>query len=244
MRTVLVIPTYNERENVALLLPELRTLVPDAEILVVDDRSPDGTADVVKALASRWGRIHLLEREKKDGLGRAYVAGFRWALEHGFAAVVQMDADFSHRPVDLPKLLGMLEQCDVAVGSRYVPGGGTQGWAWPRRVISQGGNLYARLILSVPIHDMTGGFTAWRASSLARIRYETTGSRGYAFQVELKYRALVAGLDVREVPILFPERAYGASKMTGDIVREAALGVLRLRVSAAEAVALPEPSEA
>lgn len=244
MRTVLVIPTYNERENVALLLPELRTLVPDVDILVVDDRSPDGTADEVRRRAETLGRIHLLSREKKEGLGRAYVAGFRWAIEHGYGAVVQMDADFSHRPVDLPKLLAMLEQCDVVVGSRYIAGGGTQGWAWPRRMISRGGNLYARLVLGTAVKDMTGGFTAWRTSALMRIRYETTGSRGYAFQVELKYRALVAGLDVREVPILFPERAYGVSKMTGDIVKEAAIGVLRLRTSAAEAVHLSAPTEA
>lgn len=243
MRTVLVIPTFNERENVALLLPELRALVPDVDILVVDDRSPDGTADEVRALSEKLGGIHLLSREKKEGLGRAYVAGFRWAITQGYAALVQMDADFSHRPVDLPKLLATLEHCDVAVGSRYVPAGGTQGWAWPRRLISRGGNLYARLVLGVPIQDMTGGFTAWRTGALERIRYETTGSRGYAFQVELKYRALVAGLDVREVPILFPERAYGASKMSGDIVREAALGVLRLRASAAAAVAVPTPAE-
>jgi len=239
MRTVLIIPTYNERDNVVLLLPELRKLVPNVDILVVDDNSPDGTAAVAEAHARALGQIQLLHREKKEGLGRAYVAGFQWALRHGYQAVVQMDADFSHRPVDLPKLLAALEECDVVVGSRYIPSGGTQGWSWIRRMISRGGNIYARLILGVPVQDMTGGFTAWRASALERIRYETTGSRGYAFQVELKYRALVAGLRVREVAILFPERAYGASKMSGDIVREAAFGVLRLRVSAAEAVSLP-----
>lgn len=240
MRTLLVLPTYNERENVGLLLPELRALVPEADVLVVDDRSPDGTAAVVEAAAARLGRIHLLLRERKDGLGRAYVAGFQWALQNGYEAIVQMDADFSHRPVDLPKLLAALDGgADVVVGSRYIPGGGTEGWAWPRRLISRAGNAYARIVLGVSVRDMTGGFTAWRRSALERIRYETTDSRGYAFQVELKYRALVAGLTLREVPILFPERAYGASKMTSDIVCEAAWGVLRLRLRAAGAVAVP-----
>ncbi len=239
MRTVLVIPTYNERDNVTSLLPELRTLVPSVDIVVVDDRSPDGTAAVVTECAQRFGRIHLLARERKEGLGPAYVAGFRWALAQGYEAIVQMDADFSHRPVDLPKVLAALSYCDLSIGSRYVPAGGTVGWAWSRRMISRGGNLYARLVLGVGVQDMTGGFNAWRASALQRIQFESTRSLGYAFQVELKYRALLAGLRVREVPILFPDRSYGQSKMSGAIVREAALGVFRLRSSAARAVVAP-----
>lgn len=230
MKPLIVIPTYNERENLPLLIPEVLDAVPAAQVLVVDDNSPDGTGDWVAEFARSEDRVHLLSRPGKQGLGRAYVAGFQWALERGYDVVVEMDADFSHRPCDLPELLAALESgADFAVGSRYVAGGGTKNWGWLRRMISRGGGLYSRLILGFPLNDWTGGFNAWTKPVLESIGLSGITSNGYSFQIELKYKALKKGFQGREVPILFEDRRIGQSKMSLKIVIEAFYRVWLLR---------------
>ena len=228
-KCLVVIPTFNEAENIDLLLQRLLAEVPQVDILIVDDNSPDGTAQLVAKVIAREPRVHLLSREKKEGLAFAYRAGFRWGLERGFDAFIQMDADFSHDPQDTKLLVEHLHRHDVVIGSRYIRGGGTSGWEWHRKAISRGGNVYARLILGVHPQDMTGGFNGWTKKALQAIDYETVSSRGYAYQVEMKYRAIQAGFTPLEFPILFKNRTLGQSKMSSDIVFEAALRVLKLR---------------
>lgn len=228
-KCLVVIPTFNEAENIDLLLQRLLAEVPQVDILIVDDNSPDGTAQLVAKVIAREPRVHLLSREKKEGLAFAYRAGFRWGLERGFDAFIQMDADFSHDPQDTKLLAEHLHRHDVVIGSRYIRGGGTSGWEWHRKAISRGGNVYARLILGVHPQDMTGGFNGWTKKALQAIDYETVSSRGYAYQVEMKYRAIQAGFTPLEFPILFKNRTLGQSKMSSDIVFEAALRVLKLR---------------
>jgi dolichol-phosphate mannosyltransferase len=198
---------------------------PQSEILVVDDSSPDGTGQLVANLP----RVHLLERSGKRGLGRAYVAGFQWALSRGYTHVVQMDADFSHDPGSVPKLLSGLEKFHFVIGSRYIPGGATVGWPPHRKALSHFANLYAKTILGIPIQDYTGGFNAWRREVLESISPETLVSSGYLFLIELKYRAATSGFEHSEIPIVFKEREEGVSKMSKNIISEAAVGVLRLR---------------
>ncbi len=225
MRTLVIIPTYNECENIAAItraVCEATVHLPGqkVEVLVVDDNSPDGTAAVVKERIQEESRLHLLSRPSKQGLGRAYTAGFAWGLERGFDAVVEMDADFSHRPADLVKILQCLPQSDFVVGSRYVSGGKTVNWGLLRKIISRGGSLYARLILGYPLNDWTGGFNAWKRHVLEKIDYRQVKSEGYSFQIELKYRSLRAGLKGTEVPIVFEDRRVGKSKMNFRIVVE------------------------
>lgn len=238
MRSLVIIPTYNERENIGPIVTEVMQTVQgkhDVSILVVDDNSPDGTADVVRSLQSTaefGSRVNLLSRPGKQGLGRAYLAGFDWGLERGFDVLVEMDADFSHRPVDLVKLLdAMVAGTEFAIGSRYVAGGGTRNWGLFRKLISRGGGLYSRIILGHPLNDWTGGFNAWTAKVLRGIGLERVKSEGYSFQIELKYRSMEAGFKGLEVPILFEDRRVGASKMSAKIVFEAFGRVWGLRFS-------------
>jgi dolichol-phosphate mannosyltransferase len=227
----LVLPTYNEADNVESLAAAVREQLPvRSRILVVDDNSPDGTGRIADRLAAADPGLEVLHRAEKEGLGPAYVAGFRRALEGGADVVVQMDADFSHDPSDLPRLLAAMADSDLVIGSRYADGGGVSDWGPVRRTISRAGSAYARGVLGVEVRDLTGGFKAIRREVLEAIDLDSISSLGYAFQVELTYRAICAGFRVVEVPIIFRERRVGQSKMTGAIVVEAALGVPRMRM--------------
>lgn len=228
----LVLPTYNEADNVEpIVVAALDGLPPSRRVLVVDDRSPDGTGQIADRLAAEYEDVEVLHRAAKEGLGPAYVAGFRRALEGGARVVVQMDADFSHDPADVPRLIGAVDGgADLALGSRYVAGGGVGEWGRVRRAISRGGSAYARLWLGVEIADLTGGFKCLRREVLEAIRLETVGALGYAFQVETTYRALLAGFRIEEVPIVFNDRRVGESKMSKRIVVEAALRVPLMRL--------------
>jgi dolichol-phosphate mannosyltransferase len=222
-----VIPTYNERFTLPAVVNRLHNAVPDAHALVVDDDSPDGTGVLADELAATDSRVHVLHRATKAGLGMAYVAGFRWALDHGYDVVGEMDADGSHAPEDLPRLLEVLTDhppdtgADVVLGSRYVPGGRVVNWARYREWLSRGGNFYSRLALGVAIRDLTGGFRVYRRHVLECLDLGTVASHGYCFQVDLAWRSVRGGFTVVEVPIVFTEREQGHSKMTGAIVREA-----------------------
>jgi dolichol-phosphate mannosyltransferase len=228
---VVCLPTYNEREN---LEPMLRALADkDVRVLVIDDNSPDGTGDLADRLAAELDYVDVLHRERKEGLGPAYLAGFRRALSGDAQLVLEMDCDFSHDPNDLPRLIGAVaDGADVALGSRYVPGGGVRNWGLLRRVISAGGSLYARVVLGVQVRDLTGGFKCYRRSVLETIELDSIHSKGYAFQIETTYRALRAGFEVVEVPITFADREVGGSKMSKGIVLEAIWKVPRLRLEA------------
>jgi dolichol-phosphate mannosyltransferase len=222
---LVIVPTYNEAENVELILDRLRASVPTAHALVVDDGSPDGTAEIVEKLATADPRVHLLRRTTKSGLGPAYVAGFRWARANGYAIVVEMDADGSHAPEQLPELLAALETADLVLGSRYVPGGAVADWPVHRLLLSRAGNRYTRWALRLPLSDATGGYRAARAELIDQLPFDDVASQGYCFQVDWAWRAVRAGATVREVPITFTERAFGRSKMSGSIVREALVRV-------------------
>lgn len=224
---LVIIPTYNESESLPAIVARLRDAVPDADVLIADDNSPDGTGDLADALAADDPRVHVLHRAGKEGLGRAYLAGFAWALDRGYDVVVEMDADGSHRPEELPRLLAALPHADVVLGSRWVPGGAVVNWPVSRRVLSQGGSLYTRLALGIPTRDATGGYRAFRASALRELDLDTVDSNGYCFQIDMLWRALQRGLIVREVPITFVEREAGTSKMSRSIVREALVNVAR-----------------
>ncbi len=222
---VVVLPTYNERENLEGMIRRLRRSVPDAGVLIVDDGSPDGTGELALELAASDAQVHLLQRVAKEGLGAAYLAGFAWALEHGAEVVVECDADGSHQPEELPRLLAALPDHDLVVGSRWVRGGRIVNWPLSRRVLSRGGSLYARTLLRVRERDVTGGYRAFRADALRTIGLGRVDSLGYCFQIEMLWRASRAGLRVVEVPITFVERVHGVSKMTGRIAVEAMLRV-------------------
>ncbi|MEQ3549208.1 polyprenol monophosphomannose synthase [Pseudonocardia nematodicida] len=218
---LVVVPTYDERENLGPAIARLHAAVADADVLVVDDASPDGTGELADELAAGDERIRVLHRPGKDGLGAAYLDGFRHALTGEHQVVVEMDADGSHAPEDLPALLAALADADVVLGSRYVPGGRVVNWPWHREMLSRGGNLYSRLALGVPIRDITGGYRVFRRSVLEHLQLDTVASQGYCFQVDMAWRAVRAGFRVREVPITFTEREHGDSKMSGRIVAEA-----------------------
>jgi len=218
----LVLPTYNEAENVEPLVEAARAkLPPGAQVLIVDDSSPDGTGTIADGLAARHENVQVLHRPRKEGLGPAYIAGFREALGHGAGLVLEMDSDFSHDPAYLPRLLDAAKHADLVLGSRYVEGGGVSDWGPLRRAVSRGGSTYARLVLGVGVRDLTGGFKCFRREVLEAFDLDRIATRGYAFQVEMTYRALRCGFRVVEVPIVFRERRVGSSKMDTSIVAEA-----------------------
>jgi dolichol-phosphate mannosyltransferase len=234
MKTIVCLPTYNERENLEAMLQALDHVLPEGgRVLVVDDGSPDGTGQLADELAARLGFVDVLHRAKKEGLGRAYLAGFARALADRADLVLEMDCDFSHDPADVPRLIAAVEQgADLALGSRYVQGGGTANWGVGRRFVSAGGSLYARLLLGIDIRDLTGGFKCYRREVLEAIDLGSISSLGYAFQIETTYRAVRKGFRVVEVPITFSDREVGTSKMSRRIVLEAAWKVPALRLRA------------
>lgn len=226
-----VVPTYNEAESIASLIERVMDLGEQYRILVVDDSSPDGTANIVRAQSERYpGRVELLSRPKKEGIGRAYVAGFRHALQGNAQLIAQMDADLSHDPGDLARLIEKIDEADLVLGSRYVAGGDTRGWPRHRRLISKVGGNYARLVLGVPIQDLTGGFKVYRRPALVALDIDTITSDGYVFQIETTYKTLLNGFRVVEVPIHFVDRVAGKSKLSRRIVAEATLVVWKLKV--------------
>jgi dolichol-phosphate mannosyltransferase len=219
--TLVIVPTYNEVENLAEIADRVLAASDRVELLVVDDSSPDGTGELADQLAEASRRIHVLHRATKSGLGDAYRAGFAWGIEHEYDALVEMDGDGSHRPEQLPELLAGIDEADVVVGSRWVAGGGAPNWALRRSLLSRAGSLYARLALGLPYRDVTGGYRAYRTGALIRLGYTTVRAQGYCFQIEMLWRASEAGLVIREVPIQFAERIAGESKMNLSIVIEA-----------------------
>ena len=218
---LVIIPTYNERESLPLIIERVRSSTPGVFILVVDDNSPDRTGDVAEELAKHDDHVLVLHRTAKNGLGAAYLAGFRWGMSRGFGVLVEMDADGSHRPEHLPQMLKALDEADVVIGSRWVPGGGVENWPRHRQWLSQGGNRYTQLMLGLGVRDATAGYRVYRKSALERMDLSTVASQGYCFQVDLTRRATAAGLRIVEVPITFVEREVGDSKMSGAIVGEA-----------------------
>ncbi|MGN6276420.1 MAG: polyprenol monophosphomannose synthase [Solirubrobacterales bacterium] len=239
-----VLPTYNEAENVEPLVEAVRAkLPPSAQVLIVDDNSPDGTGALADDLAARHENVHVLHRPGKEGLGPAYIAGFRRALEEGAGLILEMDADFSHDPAYLPRLLEAAGRADVVLGSRYVDGGGVSEWGALRRVISRGGSSYARLVLGLEVRDLTGGFKCFRREVLEAIDLDSITARGYAFQVEMTYRAVRCGFKVAEVPIIFRERRVGRSKMDLSIVAEAFWRLPLLRFGRGAVEGVPSTSE-
>jgi dolichol-phosphate mannosyltransferase len=232
-RAVIVMPTYNERQNLESMASRIRSATPDVDLLVVDDNSPDGTGDLADKLAETDSHVHVLHRTEKAGLGRAYIAGFGWALERRYDLVIEMDADGSHRPEDLPRLLEMVTAgADAVIGSRYVPGGAVVNWPRHREILSKGANIYVKLMLGTGVKDATGGFRVYRAATLRKIDLSNVESAGYSFQVDLTLRVLQAGLTIREVPITFVERELGASKMSSAVIRESFFRVAQWGVSA------------
>lgn len=228
-KTLIIIPTYNEIENIENLVSAIYGQVPEASILVVDDNSPDGTAALVEKLQKNDPRIHLIKRPGKMGLGTAYIAGFKYALERDFEYIFEMDADFSHDPVYLPRFLEAAKDFDLVLGSRYVPGGGVENWPWRRKMISIGGSLYSRMILGVPYKDLTGGFKCFRRGTLEALPLDEVHSEGYSFQIEMTYRAHKKGFTIREIPIIFKDRKGGKSKMSWAIFFEAFYRVWQIR---------------
>ena len=224
-RVLVIVPTYNEAENLEAILGRLRGSVPTAHALVVDDGSPDGTGELADKLAALDPSVHVLRRTAKTGLGTAYIAGFRWARERGYDVVVEMDADGSHAPEQLHRLLDALESADLVLGSRYVPGGAVTDWPLHRLLLSRAGNRYTRWALRLPLSDATGGYRVARGELIDRLPFDDVASQGYCFQVDWAWRAVRAGAQVAEVPITFTERAFGRSKMSGSIVREALIRV-------------------
>jgi dolichol-phosphate mannosyltransferase len=220
-KILVIIPTYNEIENVARITARVRAAVPEVHILVADDNSPDGTGDEADRLAAEDPNLQVLHRKGKEGLGAAYLAGFRWGIDHGYDVLVEMDADGSHQPEQLPRLLTALRGADLVLGSRWVPGGEVVNWPKSREFLSRGGSTYSRIMLGVPIRDVTGGYRAFRKQTLLGLGMSEVASQGYCFQVDLAWRTVRAGFKVAEVPITFVEREFGASKMSRNIVVEA-----------------------
>ena len=231
-RVIIIMPTYNERQNLEIIVGLIRESVPDVDLLVVDDNSPDGTGDLADKLAETDPHVQVMHRTEKAGLGRAYVAGFSWALARGDGVIVEMDADGSHRPEHLPRLIAALAGADAVIGSRYVPGGTVVNWPKSREFLSRGANIYNRLLLGISIRDATGGFRVYRASTLRRLDLNNIESAGYCFQIDMTLRVLQAGLKLTEVPITFVERERGESKMSSAVIREAFFRVARWGIEA------------
>jgi dolichol-phosphate mannosyltransferase len=229
VRSLIVIPTYNERENIAELIAQVFAHAPTSDLLIIDDNSPDGTGKLVDQLAASDARIHVMHRPGKLGLGTAYVAGFRYAIDHGYDLVFEMDADFSHDPSFLPHFFVAAEGADLVIGSRYIQGGGTPNWSPLRKFISGGGNIFARAVLGIPIHDCTGGYRCYRVAALSKLNLDAISAQGYAFQVEMAYNFWRSGFRWRETPIIFEDRRVGKSKMSRKIFIEAFIWVVRAR---------------
>lgn len=230
MKTVIIIPTYNEYDNIRPLLEQIFTYAPASDILIVDDNSPDGTGKLADEISAQNPRVHVMHRAGKLGLGTAYIAGFKYAVEHQYDAAFEMDADFSHDPRYLPDFLRVIESADLVIGSRYVKGGGTPNWSLLRRFISGGGNIFARVMLGIPVHDCTAGYRCYRRQVLESIDLESIESQGYAFQVELAYRVYKRGFKIVETPIIFLDRRVGKSKMSRAIFLEGFTWVARTRL--------------
>jgi len=230
MRKLVIIPTFNEKENVEGIIRSVMDLQQDFHILVVDDSSPDGTAEIVKSLISEYPeKLFLLEREQKDGLGKAYISGFRWALEKNYDYIFEMDADFSHNPKDLPRLFEACQKADMVIGSRYSKGVNVVNWPMSRVLLSYFASKYVRFVLGIPIHDTTAGFVGYTRKALQSIDLDKVKLWGYGFQIEMKFKIFKKGLKIVEVPIVFTDRTHGESKMSGDIFQEAFFGVLNLK---------------
>ncbi len=227
--TLIIVPTFNEKENLENIVRAIHEAVPHVHVLVVDDGSPDGTGEIADTMSEADDRIHVIHRSGKLGLGTAYIAGFKWALVRDYARVMEMDADFSHDPKYLPAMIAAADDHDMVVGSRYVAGGGTENWGLLRRLISRGGGIYSRMVLGIPVQDLTAGFICYRRETLEKLDLDDVSSTGYVFQIELKYRVHLLGLSITEVPIVFPDRVAGTSKMSPDIAREAVTQVWKLR---------------
>ncbi len=233
MKKMIIVATYNEKDNITNILAEIYKNVPDVHVLVIDDNSPDKTYEIVEQLAKEKypNQLFLMRRSGKLGLGTAYVAGFKWGLERDYEAIGQMDADFSHNPKYLPEMFNTLNNYDVAIGSRYVKGGGIINWGLKRKIISRGGSLYSKIILGLPLNDLTGGFKCWRREVLATIGIDNLMSTGFCFQIETTYKAFINGFKIKEVPIIFEDRIFGQSKMSGGIFKEALITVWKLRLN-------------
>lgn len=246
MRSLIVIPTFNERENIAELIAQVLANAPTADLLIIDDNSPDGTGQLADQLATQDARIQVMHRAGKLGLGTAYVAGFHYAIDHGYELVFEMDADFSHDPGYLPHFYAAAENADLVIGSRYIQGGGTPNWSPLRKFISGGGNIFARTVLGIPIHDCTGGYRCYRVAALSKLNLDAIRAQGYAFQVEMAYNFWRSGFRWRETPIIFEDRRVGKSKMSRKIFIEAFLWVVRARFTGDKAVrahaTLPAPT--
>jgi dolichol-phosphate mannosyltransferase len=230
MKTLVIIPTYNEVENLPPLLNEIFTYAPETDILIVDDNSPDGTGELADKISEGNASVHVLHRAGKLGLGTAYIAGFKYAIAHDYDAAFEMDADFSHDPCYLPDFLLAIEDADLVIGSRYIRGGGTPSWSLVRRFISGGGNIFARFMLGIPVHDCTAGYRCYRRRVLETINLDTIQSQGYAFQIEMVYRTRQHGFKIVETPIVFKDRRVGKSKMSRKIVIEGFTYVIRTRL--------------
>lgn len=240
MKTLIIIPTYNELENLPPLLTEIFSYVPETDVLIVDDNSPDGTGKLADEIGKENLQVHVLHRPGKLGLGTAYIAGFKYAVEHDYDAAFEMDADFSHDPRYLPAFLTAIEHADLVIGSRYVPGGGTPNWSLVRRFISSGGNIFARFMLGIPVYDCTAGFRCYRTTVLRSIDLDSIQSQGYAFQVELAYQVMLQSFKMVETPIIFVDRRVGKSKMSRKIVIEAFIYVLRTRFGKRSPKGIPD----
>ena len=230
MKTLVISPTYNERKNIKLLVDMVLGNYPDFDLLIIDDSSPDGTSEKVKDLQSKYENLYLEIRGKKSGLGTAYIYGFKWALDHKYDRIVQMDADLSHNPKDLPMLVKILDEYDLVIGSRYIKGISVVNWPLRRLMLSYGANTYSRIITGMPIMDGTGGFKAWKSEVLSDIDLDSVRSQGYSFQIEMNFRAWIKDYKIKEVPIIFSDRTIGQSKMSKKIVYEAVFMVWRLRI--------------
>ncbi|MCO1340063.1 dolichol-phosphate mannosyltransferase [Kocuria polaris] len=232
MRVLTIIPTFNELEALPVTVDRLRAAVPDSDVLIADDNSPDGTGELADRMAAEDSNIHVMHRRGKEGLGAAYIAGFRWALERDYDVIVELDADGSHRPEDLPSLLAKVPDAHLVIGSRWIPGGSVVNWPLHRKLISRAGSLYSRTMLGLPVRDITAGFRAFRRETLEAIDFDAIESVGYGFQVDMTFRVAQLGFTIAEVPITFVERELGVSKMSGNIVVEAMLNVTRWGLSA------------
>jgi len=229
-KKLITIPTYNESETISDLIGKIFEVIPDVHILIVDDNSPDGTGDIVKGLSEKDNRLYCLHRPKKQGIGPAYIDGFKWAISRGYEKILEMDADFSHDPKYVPLLFESCDENDLVIGSRYVKEGGVENWGIARKFVSRFGSLYAKTILNLPVNDLTGGFKCFKRETLEKIELDHVFTRGYAFQIEMTYRAFKKNARIQEIPIIFTDRRVGKTKMTWDIFFEAIFAVLKMRL--------------